>query len=105
MEPTESRTIECCMVADHKIEGISDGFVPTIYDRHRDEIDEIISVDSAVAIDEARKMASQKGLFVGPSSGANYWAARKIRQDNPSIKNVLTLLCDRGEKYLSLMYT
>lgn len=104
MEPTESRTIECCIVADHKIEGISDGFIPTIYQRHKSEVDGIISVDSNIAIDEAQRMASERGLFVGPSSGANFWAARKIRKENPSIKNVLTLLCDRGEKYLSLMY-
>lgn len=104
MEPTESQTLECCIVADHKIEGISDGFVPTIYQRHRNEIDEIISVDSDVAIEEARKIAYERGLFVGPSSGANFWAAHKIKRDNPSIKTVLTLLCDRGEKYLSLMY-
>lgn len=104
MEPTESRTIECCIVADHKIEGISDGFIPTIYQRHKNEVDGIISVDGNVAIDEAQRMASERGLFVGPSSGANFWAARKIKKDNPSIKNVLTLLCDRGEKYLSLMY-
>lgn len=104
MEPTESQTIECCIAADHKIEGISDGFVPTIYQRHRDEIDDIISVDSNIAIEETRKMAREQGLFVGPSSGANFWAARKIKQNNPSIKTVLTLLCDCGEKYLSLMY-
>lgn len=105
MEPTESRTIECCIVADHKIEGISDGFIPTIYERHKKEVDGIISVDGNAAIEEARRMAREKGLFVGPSSGANYWAARKIKKDNPAIKNVLTLLCDRGEKYLSLMYS
>lgn len=104
MEPTESQTIECCIVADHQIEGISDGFVPTIYGRHKDEVDDVISVDSNIAIEEAKKMARERGLFVGPSSGANFWAARKIKQDNPSIKTVLTLLCDRGEKYLSLMY-
>lgn len=104
MEPTESQTIECCMVADHKIEGISDGFVPTIYERHKNEVDDIISVDSNIAIEESQNMARDHGLFVGPSSGANYWAAKKIRQDNSSIKNVLTLLCDKGEKYLSLMY-
>ncbi|HEY8190300.1 MAG TPA: cysteine synthase family protein [Micavibrio sp.] len=104
MEPTESRTIECCIVADHKIEGISDGFIPTIYERHKKVVDGIISVDSQIAIQEAQKMARERGLFVGPSSGANFWAARKIKKDNPSIKNVLTLLCDRGEKYLSLMY-
>mgnify|MGYP001579996730 CR=1 FL=1 len=104
IEPTESRTIECCIVADHKIEGISDGFIPTIYQRHKGEVDGIISVDSNIAIDEAQRMASERGLFVGPSSGANFWAARKIRKENPAIKNVLTLLCDCGEKYLSLMY-
>ena len=104
MEPSESKTLLCGEVDLHGIEGISDGFVPTIYQRHRDEIDDIISVNSDVAIEESRRMASERGLFVGPSSGANYWAARKIKEDNPSIKNVLTLLCDRGEKYLSLMY-
>ncbi len=104
MEPTESRTIECCMVCDHKIEGISDGFIPTIYQRHKKEVDGIISVKSEIAIKEAQKMAREKGLFVGPSSGANYWAARELRRRDPKIKNVLTLLCDRGEKYLSLMY-
>lgn len=104
MEPTESRTIECCIVADHKIEGISDGFVPTIYGRHKDEVDDVISVDSLVAIEESQRLASDQGLFVGPSSGANYWAAKKIKEDHPDIKNVLTLLCDKGEKYLSLMY-
>ncbi len=104
MEPTESRTLECCMVADHKIEGISDGFVPTIYERHKDEITAIISVRGPLAIEEAERMAREKGLFVGPSSGANYWAAKEIKRQDPSIKTVLTFLCDRGEKYLSQMY-
>ena len=104
MEPSESRTIECCIAADHRIEGISDGFIPTIYDRHRAEIDEVICVDSLVAIDEAHRLASDQGHFVGPSSGANFWAAREVRRRYPALKNVLTFLCDRGEKYLSLMY-
>ncbi len=105
MEPTESQTLECCIICDHKIEGISDGFVPTIYERHKDEIDEIIHVDSDVAIEEAWKMARERGLFVGPSSGANYWAAREIKKNNSEIKNILTLLCDRGEKYLTMMFS
>jgi cysteine synthase A len=104
MEPTESRTIECCIVADHKIEGISDGFIPTIYDRHKHEVTEVISVDSNIAIAETQKMAKEKGIFAGPSSGANYWAAKEVKRRDPSIKTVLTFLCDRGEKYLSLMY-
>lgn len=104
MEPTESRTLACCLVADHKIEGISDGFIPTIYERHRKEVDGIISVDSMVAIEEAKKLARERGIFVGPSSGANFYAAREIKKQNPDIENVLTLFCDRGEKYLSMMY-
>ncbi len=103
MEPSESQTLACCMVADHKIEGISDGFVPTLYERHKDEITGVISVDSDEAIEEAKNMA-RRGYFVGPSSGANMLAAHKAKQDDPSIKTVLTFLCDRGEKYLSMMY-
>lgn len=104
MEPSESRIIECCMVADHKIEGIADGFVPTIYQRHADEVDAIINVPGEKAIEMAQYLAAKHGVFVGPSSGANYWAAQKIKKDNPEIKTILTFLCDKAEKYLSLMY-
>jgi cysteine synthase A len=104
MEPTESRTLECCIVSDHKIEGISDGFVPTIYERHKHEITDIINVPGEVAVSEAEKLASGSALFVGPSSGANVWAARELRRKHPEIGTILTLLCDRGEKYLSQMY-
>lgn len=104
MEPSESQTLGCCVSCDHKIEGISDGFVPTIYARHKGEVDGVICVDSNIAIDEARDMAKSKALFVGPSSGANYWAAKELKRQNPEIKTVLTYLCDRGEKYLSMMY-
>jgi cysteine synthase A len=103
MEPSESRTLECCIVADHKIEGISDGFVPTIYARHKHQVDDIICIDSDDAIEKAKEMA-RGGLFVGPSSGANMLAAYEAKRRDPSIKNVLTFLCDRGEKYLSMMF-
>jgi cysteine synthase A len=104
MEPTESRTLECCMVADHQIEGISDGFVPTIYERHKGEVTGIISVRGPLAVAEAEELARTRGLFIGPSSGANYWAAKEIKRNDPSIKTILTFFCDRGEKYLSQMY-
>lgn len=104
MEPSESQTLECCIVSDHKIEGISDGFVPTIYERHKHEITDIIDVPGDIAVVEAERLARERGLFVGPSSGANVWAARKLKEDNPEIGTVLTFLCDRGEKYLSQMY-
>lgn len=104
MEPSESRIIECCMVADHKIEGIADGFVPTIYQRHAAEVDGIINVPGECAIAMSQELAATKGLFVGPSSGANYWAALEIRKKHPEIRTILTFLCDKAEKYLSLMY-
>lgn len=105
MEPSESPTIDCCIVCDHKIEGISDGFVPTIYQRYKHIVEDVISVPSDVAIEEAKKLAREKGIFVGPSSGGNYWAAKEIRRLYPDVQHILTFLCDRGEKYLSHMYT
>ena len=92
------------MVADHQIEGISDGFIPTIYERHKDEVTGIINVRGPLAIDVAEDLARTRGLFIGPSSGANVWAAQEIKRRDPSVKTVLTFLCDRGEKYLSQMY-
>jgi len=104
MEPTESPTIGCCVVADHKIEGIADGFIPTIYQRHKHEVDQVITVDSDIAIEAAKQLACNQALFVGPSSGANYWAALEVKRRDPKIKNVLTFLCDKAEKYLTMMY-
>lgn len=103
MEPSESQTLGCCIVCDHKIEGISDGFVPTIYERHKNEVSGIIPIDSDAAIAETKRLCA-KGIFVGPSSGANMLAAREIKRRDPSVKTVLTFLCDRGEKYLSMLY-
>jgi cysteine synthase A len=102
MEPSESRTIECCMTACHNIEGISDGFIPTIYERHGHMVDELINIDSEEAIRTAMDFATNRGLMVGPSSGANYLAALEIKRRHPEVKTVLTFLCDKGEKYLSL---
>ena len=103
MEPTESQTLACCMVADHKIEGISDGFVPTIYARHRDLVDGIMDIESHDAIIETKRLCAS-GVFVGPSSGANMLAAKRVKREHPDVKNILTFLCDRGEKYLSIMF-
>lgn len=103
MEPSESQTLGCCMVADHKIEGISDGFVPTIYERNKHIVDEIITVDSNDAISAAANLAKEHALFVGPSSGGNYLAAQKIKEQFTEIKNILTFMCDTGTKYMSLI--
>ena len=100
MEPSESATIMCGEVGQHLIEGISDGFVPGIFERHRRLVDTALTVDSEEAVKEMRRLAKQYGLFVGPSSGANLLAARKIKAAYPELKTIVTLLCDEGEKYI-----
>jgi cysteine synthase A len=102
LEPDESCTILCGEVGKHLIEGISDGFVPGIVQRHRGEIDRLVSVDSDDAVAEMRRLAREHGLFVGPSSGAHLIAARRLRDEG--IENVVTFFCDEGEKYLADYY-
>ena len=104
MEPSESPTLTSGIVETHRIEGINDGFVPSIYEHHRDLVDDVIQIDGEDAIEACKSLASNKGLFVGPSSGGNYLAAQKIKQKYPEMGNVLTFLCDKAEKYLSILY-
>ena len=101
MEPSESSTILCGEIGDHLIEGISDGFVPSIFERHQNLVDTALTVDSEEAVEEMRRLAKQYGLFVGPSSGANLIAARKVRESFPELETIITLFCDEGEKYIS----
>ncbi len=100
MEPSESATILCGEVGEHLIEGIADGFVPGIFSRHEGLVDNTLTVDSGEAVDAMRSLAQRHGLFVGPSSGANLIAARKVREAYPELETVVTLFCDEGEKYI-----
>jgi cysteine synthase A len=100
MEPSESSTILCGEVGDHLIEGIADGFVPGIFQRHERLVDTTLAVDSEEAVESMRLLAKEHGLFVGPSSGANLIAARKIRGAHPELETIITLFCDEGEKYI-----
>jgi cysteine synthase len=101
MEPSESSTILCGEIGDHLIEGISDGFVPGIFERHQQLVDTALTVDSEEAVGEMRRLAREHGLFVGPSSGANLIAARKVRESYPDLGTIVTVFCDEGEKYIS----
>ncbi|MBS0194435.1 MAG: cysteine synthase family protein [Proteobacteria bacterium] len=100
MEPSESRTILCGEVALHQIEGISDGFVPGIFARHRALVGDTTSVASAEAVEQMRILARTRGLFCGPSSGAHLIAARHVRAQHPEMKTIVTIFDDEGEKYL-----
>jgi cysteine synthase len=101
MEPSESATILCGEVGEHLIEGIADGFVPGIFQRHQRLVDTTLTVDSGEAVESMKELARRYGLFVGPSSGANMIAARKVRETYPKLETVVTLFCDEGEKYIA----
>src|ERR1700722_13068815 len=100
-EPNESCILMCGEVGRHLIEGISDGFVPGIFARHRHIIDEIVTGDSNAAISEMRRLPRDFGLFVGPSSGAHLVAARELRARYPELQHIVTFFCDEGEKYMN----
>lgn len=100
VEPAESPTIQTGKIGTHQIEGISDGFVPELLASHRDEVADVIGVSSAEAVAYMRMLASTYGLFVGPSSGANWRAAEILRLRDPQVKTILTFFCDEGEKYI-----
>ena len=100
LEPTESCTILCGEVAKHLIEGIADGFVPGIVERHRGSLDGFVDVHSDESIEEMRRLARVHGLFVGPSSGAHMLAAKQLKAEY-QVENVVTFFCDEGEKYIT----
>ncbi len=101
MEPSESCTLLCGEIAQHQIEGISDGFVPGIFARHADLVDQVLTVSSQEAVQAMRDLARHHGLFCGPSSGAHLLAAKRVRENHPALRTVVTLFCDEGEKYLN----
>ncbi|NBV95733.1 MAG: cysteine synthase family protein [Actinobacteria bacterium] len=99
LEPSESCTIACGEVQKHLIEGISDGFVPGIIERHKSEIDGFVHVHSPDSVAEMQRIARKYGIFVGPSSGAHLLAAKRLK-DELNLETVVTFFCDEGEKYM-----
>ncbi len=100
VEPDASPVLSGGKSGPHMIQGIGAGFVPKTYDGGL--IDEVFRVANDKAILTSRQLAQQEGLLVGISSGAAAYAAAQIaaRPENDS-KNVVALLPDTGERYLS----
>ena len=100
VEPSSSPVLSEGHGGAHKIQGIGAGFVP---DTLNTEIyDEVITVPNEAAFETGNKIAKAEGILVGISSGAALWAAQQIAaRDEFKGKNIVVLLPDTGERYLS----
>lgn len=100
VEPAESPTLSTGhKVGSHRIQGVSDEFIPEIVDLSI--LDEVIAVSDGDAIIMAQKLASELGLAVGISSGANFVGALRALEIMGTDKIVATVFCDSNKKYLS----
>jgi len=95
------KVVEAHPVMGHYIQGLKsmeEAIVPSIYDP--DKIDISIEIDTEEAFEMSRRIVAEEAIFVGMSSGAAMLAALEVAKDLDS-GTILTMLPDRGEKYLS----
>ena len=100
VEPKSSAVLSTGVAGAHKIQGIGAGFVPAVLDTG--VYDEIIAVENDDAFAAGREIGRREGILVGISSGAALWAAIEVakRPENAG-KNIVVLLPDTGDRYLS----
>jgi cysteine synthase A len=103
VEPATSPVLSGGAPGPHKIQGIGAGFVPEVLDRS--VIDETIGVSDEDALETARVAAKREGVLAGISAGANIKAALEVA-GRPEMegKRVVTVVCDSGERYMSLPF-
>jgi cysteine synthase A len=100
LQPSESPTLSTGRkVGHHRIQGISDEFIPPIL--QLDQVDSVVSVSDGDAILMAQKLAAQLGLGVGISSGANFLGAMMVQDEMGDDAVVTTVFSDDNKKYLS----
>jgi cysteine synthase A len=103
VEPESSPVLSGGAAGPHKIQGIGAGFVPDVLDRS--VIDETIAVGDEDALETARLAAQREGILAGISAGANIRAALEVAsRPEMSGKRVVTIVCDSGERYMSLPF-
>lgn len=100
VEPADSPVLSGGKPKGHQIQGIGANFVPDNFDQ--DVVDEIFQVKNEEAYETARSLARTEGLLVGISSGAAVYAASQIaKRPGNQGKNIVIILPDTGERYLS----
>jgi cysteine synthase A len=99
VEPSESSVMSGGNPGLHGIQGIGDGskFLVDL-----EFVDEIITISTNEAIQTSKYLAKNNGLFVGFSAAANYLASMRWAQKH-NAQNIVTILCDRGERYFSCL--
>jgi len=102
VEPARSPVLSGGKARPHGIQGIGASFVPAVL--NRGILDEIVQVRDEDALATARRLAREEGLLVGISAGANVWAACQLAGRLPADRVVVTVLCDTGERYLSVPF-
>lgn len=100
VEPSASPLLQGGRARPHAIQGIGASFVPGVLNRA--VLDRVIGVSDADAAAMAVRLAREEGLLVGISSGANVFAALAVADELGLGKRVVTILCDTGERYLSM---
>ncbi|MCS6316357.1 MAG: cysteine synthase A [Nitrospira sp.] len=100
VEPAGSPVLSGGDPGPHKIQGIGAGFVPKVLNRTL--LDRVVTVTDDEAYQTAKLLAKKEGLLVGISAGANVFAAQKIAEELGPGKNVVTILCDTGERSISI---
>ena len=100
VEPKTSAVLSTGVAGPHKIQGIGAGFVPDVLDTK--VYDEIIPVENEDAFDTGKLVGRSEGVLVGISSGAALWAAIEVaKRPKNAGKNIVVLLPDTGDRYLS----
>jgi cysteine synthase A len=100
VEPSRSPVLGGGKAGMHGIQGIGASFVPGVL--NRDVFDELIAVKDDDAMATTGRLTREEGLLVGISTGANVWASLQVAKRLGTGKRVVTMLCDTGERYLSV---
>ena len=100
VEPAGSPVLSGGDPGPHKIQGIGAGFIPKVL--NRSILDRVITVTDDEAYQTTKLLAKKEGLLVGISAGANVFAAQKVAEELGPDQNVVTILPDTGERYISI---